>query len=183
VRTDAPTDVPALAARMALLSGEGALDASVRWVHISELADPTPWLSGGELLLTTGLPLTDAATQRAQAVRGVGHVLPGGAHDDHVVAVVRDRRGHGDPRPVAEPCHEGALDAARAPVPLDHRDVGDVDAALAQALGEPRPVAVLHAPREDLGARDDDPRPDAHAAQVGRERAGRGRRPSLRVMS
>jgi purine catabolism regulator len=26
-------------------------------VHISELDDPTPWLRGGELLLTTGLPL------------------------------------------------------------------------------------------------------------------------------
>ncbi len=29
----------------------------VRWVHISELLDPTPWLSGGELLLTTGMQL------------------------------------------------------------------------------------------------------------------------------
>ncbi|MFC4004957.1 PucR family transcriptional regulator [Prauserella oleivorans] len=27
----------------------------IRWVHASELADPTPYLSGGELLLTTGL--------------------------------------------------------------------------------------------------------------------------------
>ena len=37
-----------------------SLDAPVRWVHISELADPTPWLSGGELLLTTGMALDDA---------------------------------------------------------------------------------------------------------------------------
>ncbi|MGZ4481399.1 MAG: PucR family transcriptional regulator [Gaiellales bacterium] len=29
----------------------------VRWAHISELDDPTPWLRGGELLLTTGTPL------------------------------------------------------------------------------------------------------------------------------
>ena len=34
------------------------LDAPVRWVHISELEDPTPFLSGGELLLTTGMQLT-----------------------------------------------------------------------------------------------------------------------------
>ncbi|MDQ6822701.1 MAG: PucR family transcriptional regulator ligand-binding domain-containing protein, partial [Actinomycetota bacterium] len=40
-----------------LHAGEGGLDLPVRWVHISELADPTPWLSGGELLLTTGLQL------------------------------------------------------------------------------------------------------------------------------
>ena len=30
---------------------------AVRWAHISELDDPTPWLRGGELLLTTGRPL------------------------------------------------------------------------------------------------------------------------------
>jgi hypothetical protein len=79
---------------------------------------------------------------------------------------------------------EEAQRALDVPGPVaDHRDVGDVDAALAQALGEPRPVAVLHAAREDLCARDDDPRPDAHAAQVGRERAARGCRPLRRVMS
>lgn len=32
-------------------------DPSVQWAHVSELADPTPWLMGGELLLTTGLEL------------------------------------------------------------------------------------------------------------------------------
>ncbi|GAA0519042.1 PucR family transcriptional regulator [Saccharopolyspora subtropica] len=34
-----------------------ALDRPVSWVHTSELADPTPFLEGGELLLTTGLAL------------------------------------------------------------------------------------------------------------------------------
>lgn len=33
----------------------GVLDAPVRWVAVSELSDPTPYLEGGELLLTTGL--------------------------------------------------------------------------------------------------------------------------------
>src|SRR5204862_8133491 len=36
----------------------------IRWVHISELEDPTPWLSGGELLLTTGIQLNSPARQR-----------------------------------------------------------------------------------------------------------------------
>src|ERR1700716_2572455 len=40
-----------------VLAGEAGLDLPVRWVHISELPDPTPWLSGGGLLLTTGMPL------------------------------------------------------------------------------------------------------------------------------
>jgi purine catabolism regulator len=44
--------------------GEAADDRPIRWVHISELPDPTPWLSGGELLLTTGIQLGAAARQR-----------------------------------------------------------------------------------------------------------------------
>ncbi len=36
----------------------------IRWVHISELEDPTPFLSGGELLLTTGINLSSATRQR-----------------------------------------------------------------------------------------------------------------------
>src|SRR5262247_3565141 len=39
-----------------LLAGE-RLDVPIRWVATSELEDPTPFLLGGELLLTTGIPL------------------------------------------------------------------------------------------------------------------------------
>ena len=60
-----------------LVAGEAGLDRPVRWVHISELADPTPWLSGGELLLTTGMNLSDAASQRAFVERLTGHDLAG----------------------------------------------------------------------------------------------------------
>ena len=34
---------------LGLLAGEANADAPVRWVHISELKDPTPWLSGAPL--------------------------------------------------------------------------------------------------------------------------------------
>ena len=47
-----------------LAAGEDNADAPVRWVHISELPDPTPWLSGGELLLTTGIQLEGEQRQR-----------------------------------------------------------------------------------------------------------------------
>jgi PucR family transcriptional regulator, purine catabolism regulatory protein len=47
-----------------LATGEDGADAPVRWVHISELPDPTPWLSGGELLLTTGIQLDGEERQR-----------------------------------------------------------------------------------------------------------------------
>ncbi len=48
-----------------VLTGEVGYDAPVRWVHISELEDPTPWMTGGELLLTTGLQLDTAKRQKA----------------------------------------------------------------------------------------------------------------------
>jgi len=50
-----------------LATGEAGADAPVRWVHITELPDPTPWLSGGELILTTGLQLTSPRRQSAFA--------------------------------------------------------------------------------------------------------------------
>jgi purine catabolism regulatory family protein/PucR-like helix-turn-helix protein len=47
-----------------LAAGSDGADQAIRWVHISELEDPTPWLSGGELLLTTGIQLKGAPRQR-----------------------------------------------------------------------------------------------------------------------
>ncbi len=38
---------------------DAPLTAPVRWVAVSELADPTPFLEGGELVLTTGMRLSD----------------------------------------------------------------------------------------------------------------------------
>ena len=46
-------DIPGL--NLKLLAGHRAATSPVRWVHITEMADPTKWLRGGELLLTTGL--------------------------------------------------------------------------------------------------------------------------------
>ena len=45
------------AGRPTVLGGHTGLDQPVRWVHISETSDPTGFLHGGELVLTTGLPL------------------------------------------------------------------------------------------------------------------------------
>jgi purine catabolism regulator len=60
--------VPDLSLR--LVAGEANADRPVRWVHASELEDPTPWLKGGELLLTTGAGIgTTPAKQRAYVKR------------------------------------------------------------------------------------------------------------------
>jgi PucR family transcriptional regulator, purine catabolism regulatory protein len=47
-----------------LVAGQESAERSLRWVHISEHEDPTPWLSGGEVLLTTGYNLGTPAKQR-----------------------------------------------------------------------------------------------------------------------
>jgi PucR family transcriptional regulator, purine catabolism regulatory protein len=60
-----------------LLSGEEAAQAHVRWVHSTELLDPTPWLRGGELLLTTGLQLQSAKAQRELIERLAEHEIGG----------------------------------------------------------------------------------------------------------
>ncbi|MEU8198885.1 PucR family transcriptional regulator [Microbispora amethystogenes] len=43
-----------------VLAGRSELDRPVRWVAVSELEDPTPFLEGGELVLTTGMRLSGA---------------------------------------------------------------------------------------------------------------------------
>jgi len=60
-----------------LAAGQRGAGAPIRWVHVSELDDPTPWLSGGELLLSTGMQLLDEDAQRDYVRRLVGHHLAG----------------------------------------------------------------------------------------------------------
>lgn len=43
--------------RLEVLAGEDRLETPVRWAHVSELADPVPWMEGGELLLITAMKL------------------------------------------------------------------------------------------------------------------------------
>ncbi len=53
-------DLPVLQAGLPeVVHGGEALDRRVRWVHVSEVADLSNLLEGGELVLTTGLALTD----------------------------------------------------------------------------------------------------------------------------
>ena len=82
-----------------VVAGEAGLDRAVRWVHISELADPTPWLSGGELLLTTGLR---SATRRSSASTSGGsseHGLTGLGFGVGLLARARAGARCAPPRP------------------------------------------------------------------------------------
>jgi DNA-binding PucR family transcriptional regulator len=60
-----------------LACGHEAAKAHVRWVHSTELPDPTPWLRGGELLLTTGLQLKGPRVQRELIERLADHEIAG----------------------------------------------------------------------------------------------------------
>jgi purine catabolism regulator len=62
---------------LTLLSGQAHEQAHVRFVHSTELADPTPWLKGGELLLTTGLQLKGPKLQREFIERLADHHIAG----------------------------------------------------------------------------------------------------------
>lgn len=67
-----PASIAALLRRadlgLTLLSGSGShlVHAPIRWVTTSELVDPTPYLRGGELLLSTGMRLPASRSAVAQ---------------------------------------------------------------------------------------------------------------------
>jgi len=94
--------MPALGLR--LVTGDPA--ATIRWAHAVELLDPTPWLAGGELVLTTGLRLPRSAEgQRLYVdrladanVTGLGFGV-GLGHDRIPPAVGRDGPSAADADP------------------------------------------------------------------------------------
>src|SRR4029453_6657295 len=84
-------------------AGKGSADRPIRWVHISEIVDPTPWLNGGELLLTTGFNLRTADSQREfvrllteHGLAGLG-VGTGFEHKARPKALVAEDKGPGFP--------------------------------------------------------------------------------------
>ncbi|MCK8437607.1 PucR family transcriptional regulator [Streptomyces sp. D2-8] len=46
-----------------VLAGESQLHRAVRWVHVTELLNPADFLEGGELVLTTGMPYPQDASE------------------------------------------------------------------------------------------------------------------------
>ena len=59
---------PALQLR--LIAGEPGITRRVAWAHVSELEDPTPWLFGSEMIMTTGIAVPRSSErQRAYLER------------------------------------------------------------------------------------------------------------------
>ncbi len=61
-----------------LLAGGKSTSNPVRWVHITEVPDPTKWLKGGELLLTTGYGFVGSEDKQVdQLKRLIDHNISG----------------------------------------------------------------------------------------------------------
>ncbi|WP_225827530.1 PucR family transcriptional regulator [Streptomyces naphthomycinicus] len=60
-----------LAGEPEVVAGAGQLDRPVRWVHVAEAADVGVMLSGGEMVLTTGVLLAGDEARQAEYVRSL----------------------------------------------------------------------------------------------------------------
>ncbi|HSO16555.1 MAG TPA: PucR family transcriptional regulator [Arthrobacter sp.] len=80
-----------------VLGGEEALDNPVRWVHVGEVLDISGLLSGGELVLTTGLELDKAPGLTGPFIRSLEEAGASGL----IVEIIGNRRGSLDALRVA----------------------------------------------------------------------------------
>lgn len=88
----------------------GAVDHPVRWVHSSDLADPTPFLSEGLVLLTTGTQFADATP--ADYTAYVGRLIARGVRAlGFGTEVVRD----GIPAGLVDACAEARMPLFEVP--------------------------------------------------------------------
>ncbi|MGW1728501.1 PucR family transcriptional regulator [Streptomyces sp. NPDC002306] len=88
------------ALKLTVRAGEDRLDVPVRWAHVSELADPVPYMEGGELLLITALTLDaeDPQAMRRYVKRLVGAGVVGlgfavGVNYEDIPAALVDAAG------------------------------------------------------------------------------------------
>ncbi|MFD0307782.1 PucR family transcriptional regulator [Streptomyces sp. NPDC127119] len=96
--------LPVLAAgRPEVVAGATCLDRPVRWVHITELTDPASFLKGGELVLTTGMPLPE---DPAGVRRYVDELADVGAA---ALVIELVRRYHRPPTPLIQACRVRGL--------------------------------------------------------------------------
>ncbi|NMO32250.1 PucR family transcriptional regulator [Streptomyces sp. GMY01] len=93
------------ALKLTVRAGGDRLDVPVRWAHVSELADPVPYMEGGELLLITALKLDaedrEAMRRYVKRLAGAGVVGLGFAvgvnYDEIPAALVEAAEAEGLP--------------------------------------------------------------------------------------
>ncbi|MFJ4767858.1 PucR family transcriptional regulator [Streptomyces uncialis] len=111
-------------------------------VHVSELTDPTPYLTGGELLLTTGMGLTGQTAQaRAYTARLAAHgvaALGIGLGPVHTTV----------PGTLVEACESAGLPLCAVPAPTPFLTIARTYWSLTAAAGQEELSAALGAHRE-----------------------------------
>ncbi|WP_199748952.1 PucR family transcriptional regulator [Amycolatopsis sp. WAC 01376] len=127
-----------------------ALDAPVRWAHVSELRDPAPYLLGAELLLTAGvnLPVEPSEVDRYvrrladSGISALGFGLTPGTHETLPPALRSACARHGLPLIVVQPrtpflAISRAVSVALAEdVQREQRRIAAAREALTRAAGE-----------------------------------------------
>lgn len=160
-----PVRLAALLAReeLGLRLLTGSPEVSLHWVHTSEMADPYPYLLGGELLLTAGVQLTDPARYVERVVEAGAAALGFGVtpvYDTVPPALVAACERRGLPLVEVPPrtpftAVARALWRLMAEVRLrELRRVSEAQQSLAVAAARPAPIpAVLGALASRLGGR------------------------------
>ncbi|WP_093800752.1 PucR family transcriptional regulator [Streptomyces sp. Wb2n-11] len=149
-----PVSLAALLAReeLGLRRIAGPEDADLHWVHTSEMADPYPYLLGGELLLTAGVLLTDPDRYVSRVVEAGAAALGFGVtpvYDTVPPALVAACERHGLPLVEVEPAttFSGVARAVwRLMAEARHRELRRVTQAqqgLATAAARPDPVPAV----------------------------------------
>ncbi|MFF8290500.1 PucR family transcriptional regulator [Streptomyces sp. NPDC016309] len=163
----------------------GPAEAEVHWVHASEMADPFPYLLGGELLMTAGMQLSDPERYVRRVVEAGAAALGFGVtpvYDTVPGELVAACARHGLPLlevPPRTPFAAVGRAVWRLMAQARHRElrrVTEAQQSLATAAARPDPVpAVLHALASRLAGRAVLYAPD------GAEYAAAGRPPEPRV--
>ncbi|WP_437114396.1 PucR family transcriptional regulator [Streptomyces cyaneofuscatus] len=141
----------------------GPADAELLWVHTSEMADPYPYLLGGELLLSAGVLLTDPDRYVARLVEAGAAALGFGVRPVYEAvpeALIEACDRYGLPLlevPPETPFTTIARAVWRLMAQARHRELRRVtraQQALATAAARPDPVpAVLHQLATQLSGR------------------------------
>ncbi|MFF1624230.1 PucR family transcriptional regulator ligand-binding domain-containing protein [Streptomyces sp. NPDC058272] len=169
-----PVPLSALLAREDLglrrIAGPSDPDTVIHWAHTSEMADPYPYLLGGELLLTAGVHIPEAAGSGTYFDDYVSRIVAaGGAALGFGLAPVHDTV----PRALAEACDTYGLPLLEVPPQTtfsgvaravwqlmaqarlaELRRVTEAQQSLAAAAARPDPVpAVLRQLAQRVGGR------------------------------
>ncbi|MFF4503065.1 PucR family transcriptional regulator [Streptomyces sp. NPDC001401] len=117
--------LPVLAAgQPQVVTGVDRLDRPVRWVHITELTDPASFLKGGELVLTTGMPLPE---EPAGVRRYVDELADVGAA---ALVIELVRRYHRPPDALVDACRARGLPLVTLAADVNFLEVTQVVHAL-----------------------------------------------------